>query len=104
MSKDEMGSSPKKVKTPKITEDVIAGMKRSDIRYALYRCKVKNPEPLHKGIFKYYANQLEEFDFDITDFAESDGWDVNKQDFTEIVTGKTVRKYIKELLAPSFSV
>lgn len=100
----EMLSPPKKVKTPKITEDAIASMKRSEIRYALYRCKVKNPEPIHKGIYKYYTDQIEEFGFDISDFAESEGWDVNKADFTEIVTGKTVRKYIKDLLAPSFSV
>lgn len=102
--RDKVLSQIKKPRAKKMMDEDIASMKRSDIRYALYRCKNDNPEPAHKSIYKYYTTQLDDFGFDAFDFAEDTGWDVNKKDFTEIVTGKTVRKYIKELLAPSFSL
>ena len=84
----------------KITEDDILSMARSDIRYALYRCKRGNPDSKHKAIYKYYKDTVEEIGLGIEDFASEDGWDVNKKDNTDVVTGKLVRKYIKDLHAP----
>jgi hypothetical protein len=99
MAKLYKKTSPK-TSTPLHDEDIL-NMRRSDIRYALYRCKKGNGVTEHKLILAYYQDQLDDVSCDISDFAETDGWDVNKKDFTDVVTGKIVRKYIKDLLAPA---
>ena len=74
---------------------VIDGMTRSQIRYALFRCKAGTPEDKHRSIYEFYLNDVSEYGFDATDFSVE--WDVDKADFSKIVTGKTVKKYIAEL-------
>ena len=60
-----------------------------------------NGDEDHESILSYYKDQLEDVGCDVHDFAEEDGWDVSKKDFTDVVTGKIVRKYIKDLMAPA---
>lgn len=79
---------------------VIKNMKRSDIRYALYRCKNDCPAKDHLDVLDFYKDQLDPYGFDVQDFAILGGWDVSKQDVTQVVTGKTVRKYLDELTKP----
>lgn len=81
-------------------DTVTKNMKRSEIRYALYRCKNNCASEEHMNIFSFYKDQLAPYGFDIEDFAILGGWDISKIDTTQIVTGKTVMKYIDELLAP----
>jgi len=83
-----------------LTDEDILKTARSQIRYALYRCKTGNPSEEHLAILEYYSGELDELGFDASDFAENDGWDINRKNTTEVVTGKTVRKYIKELHTP----
>ena len=66
-------------------------MTRSEIRYALFRCKAGTPDKEQSKILKQYKEQLDELGLDITDFTKE--WDINKEDFSEIVTGKIARKY-----------
>lgn len=83
---------------------MVETMKRQDIRYALYRCKNNCADEKHLSIFAFYKEELDELGFAAEDFADENGWDISKQDVTKIVTGKTVRKYIKDLLAPTFGL
>lgn len=66
-------------------------MKRSEIRYALFRCKAGTADEKQLAIFESYKPQLVEFDFTIEDFTKE--WDVEKGDTSQIVTGKIARKY-----------
>ena len=75
-------------------------MKLSEIRYALYRCKNNCADEMHQRVFNEYKDQLEDFGFTAADFAEATGWGINKKDTSSIVTGRTVKKYIDELLKP----
>lgn len=69
-------------------------MTRTQIRYALFRCKAGTPDKSQLEILKSYQEQLDEYGFDISDFTKE--WDVSKEDLTEIVTGKIARKYNQE--------
>ena len=69
-------------------------MKRSDIRYALFRCKAGTQTKEQQEIFDAFKEQLEEFDYGIEEFAKE--WDVDKSDVSLIVTGKLARKYNQE--------
>ena len=82
----------------------ISNMKRSKIRYALYRCKNNCADADHWDVFNFYSDELAELGMTAEDFAIENGWDISKKDPAQIVTGKTVNKYIKDLLAPTFSV
>jgi hypothetical protein len=73
-------------------------MTRSQIRYALYRCKAGTHTDEHLKVFQLYKPQLDEFEFTASDFAVD--WDVDKKNLANIVTGATVKKYIRELNAP----
>ena len=69
-------------------------MKRSEIRYALFRCKAGTPDEKQQALFDSYKEQLAEFDYGIDEFAKE--WDIDKSDTTLIVTGKLARKYNQE--------
>lgn len=66
-------------------------MKRSEIRYALFRCKAGTPDQTHLDILETYQSQLDELGLEVRDFTVE--WDVHKTDLSEIVTGKIARKY-----------
>lgn len=67
-------------------------MKRSEIRYALFRCKAGTQDGSQQKLFDdVFKPQLEEFGYGIEEFAKE--WDVDKSDTTLIVTGKLARKY-----------
>lgn len=69
-------------------------MNRTQIRYALFRCKAGTADKSHLKVLADYLPQLEEFGMDISDFTKE--WDVSKTDVTEVVTGKIARKYNQE--------
>lgn len=69
-------------------------MTRTQIRYALFRCKAGTPDKNHLEILSTYQEQLDEYGFDIMDFAKE--WDISKTELSEIVTGKIARKYNQE--------
>lgn len=70
-------------------------MNRSKIRYALFRCKAGTPDTEHTDVLATYQSQLDEYGFDVSDFAVE--WDVSKTSLEEIVTGKIARKYNQDL-------
>lgn len=93
-----------KKNVPALNDEDILSMPRKSIRYAIFRCKGSpsvelSPTKEHTSILRYYQTQLDDFGFDENDFAELGGWDVSKLDTTEIVTGKTVKKYLDQLNA-----
>lgn len=69
-------------------------MKRSEIRYALFRCKSNTPSEDQIALFASYSEQLKPFDYGIEEFARE--WDIDKSDTSLIVTGKLARKYNQE--------
>lgn len=69
-------------------------MKRSEIRYALFRCKAGTQDEKQQAIFESYKDQLIDFDYGIEEFARE--WDIDKSDSSLIVTGKLARKYNQE--------
>jgi hypothetical protein len=73
----------------------IDGMTRSKIRYALFRCKAGTPTNEHLNIYSFYLQDVSEYGLDSTDFSIE--WDIDKNDFSKIVTGKIVKKYISDL-------
>lgn len=66
-------------------------MLRSEIRYALNRCKLKNAEKEHTVVYAKYKREVEKLGFTIADFNEE--WDIDKGDTTQIVIGETVDRY-----------
>lgn len=66
-------------------------MTRSQIRYALFRCKAGTPDELHERILATYLPDLQEIGLDINSFAVD--WDVSKEDPKYFVTGHMVRLY-----------
>ncbi len=66
-------------------------MKRSDIRYALFRCKNGTQTPEQQAIFDSFKSQLDPYDYGIEEFTKE--WDVDKSDLTQVVTGKLAKKY-----------
>lgn len=77
---------------------MIENLRRSEIRYAIYRCKNKCADEYHKQILEFYRPQFSDYGFDESDFAVE--WDIDKKDLKSIVTGKTVKKYISEIDQP----
>jgi hypothetical protein len=69
-------------------------MRRSDIRYALFRCKAGTPDEKHLAIFDKIKPQLEDDGFGIEDFTTE--WDVSLEDAYQVVTGKIVKKLNKD--------
>jgi hypothetical protein len=69
-------------------------MNRTQIRYALFRCKAGTATKSQLKILDDYKSQLDEFGMDISDFTKE--WDISKTDVTEVVTGKIARKYNQE--------
>lgn len=77
----------------------IKKLSRSDIRYALYRCRTGNPEAQHAEIFKFYKTILDQYGLTITDFPNE--WDIAIKIPTEIVSGhllKPIKDKINESL------
>ena len=68
-------------------------MTRSQIRYALFRCKAGTSDKEQEEILASYQKQLDEFELTIDDFTTE--WDVDKKDTTQIVTGKIAKSYNK---------
>lgn len=77
------------------TIDDISTMKRSDIRYALFRCRTGNPDPEHLFIFSYYEPRLTKFGLTTAGFSTV--WDVSKENPTDIVSGHIVGIYQQDL-------
>lgn len=69
-------------------------MNRTQIRYALFRCKAGNEDKGQKKILESYAEQLKEFDLTINDFTKE--WDIDPKDLTEIVIGKVAKNLNKD--------
>ena len=66
-------------------------MTRTQIRYALFRCKAKTQDEAQQLILDSYKDQLDEYGFSIDDFTNE--WDIDKKELSQIVTGKIVKKY-----------
>lgn len=66
-------------------------MKRSEIRYAIFRCKAGTADDSQLKVLKSYQSQLDEYDYTIDDFTHE--WDIDKKDFSQIVIGKIAKKY-----------
>lgn len=64
-------------------------MKRSEIRYAMFRIKAGTPDKKHLDLFKTYKEQLDEFELTIEDFTTE--WDIDKVDFSKLVIGKQAK-------------
>lgn len=61
-------------------------MTRSDIRYALFRCRSGNAEPGHIAVLQQYNPAMVKLKLDLHDFSEE--WDINDiAPFDGIVTG-----------------
>lgn len=69
-------------------------MNRTQIRYALFRCKAGNGDKEHNKILESYSSQLDEFDLNISDFTKE--WDIDPKDLTEIVVGKVAKNLNKD--------
>lgn len=69
-------------------------MNRTQIRYALFRCKAGNGDKEQKLILESYKSQLDEFDLTIDDFTKE--WDVDTKDLTQIVIGKVAKNLNKD--------
>jgi hypothetical protein len=70
-------------------------MTRTQIRYAIFRCKSGTPTKEHEEIFATYSDQLAEFGFTLDDFTTE--WDVHKKDLDQIVYGKVAKAYNKNI-------
>lgn len=66
-------------------------MERSQIRYALFRCKAGTSDKKQDEILKTYQPQLDELGLDVCDFAIE--WDIDKKDYDQVVYGKVAKKY-----------
>lgn len=64
---------------------IVAELKRSEIRYAIFRCRSGNPEEHHLDIYNYYGEKLKPHGLDFTTFTTL--WDVDVNDPTIIVSG-----------------
>jgi len=61
-------------------------MTRTDIRYALFRCRSGNPTPEQKNILAPYLPVLKKLDLPLHEFSET--WDIGTiEPFDSIVTG-----------------
>jgi hypothetical protein len=69
-------------------------MTRTQIRYALFRCKAGTADKSQLKILESYQSQLKEFDMNISDFTLD--WDVSPKDLSEIVIGKEAKKLNKD--------
>lgn len=58
---------------------------RSEIRYALYRCRSGGPEKKHKDVLSFFAPDLKSFGMTISTFP--DEWDVGMENPLELVSG-----------------
>lgn len=58
---------------------------RSEIRYALYRCRSGGPDKKHKDVLKFFNADLKAFDMTISEFP--DAWDVGINNPLELVSG-----------------
>lgn len=83
------------VDKPVATLDDISKMKRSDIRYALFRCRTGNPDAEHSFVFSYYEPRLTKFGLTTAGFSTV--WDVSKENPTDIVSGHIVGIYQQDL-------
>lgn len=76
------------------TSSTTKHLTRTQIRYALFRCKAGTSDAAQEAILESYIPQLLEFGLDRSDFAVE--WDVDPKDLTQIVTGKIARNMNKE--------
>ena len=95
LGKREQVVEPAPVVVEALSLEEIRQLKRSDIRYALFRCRTGNPEDSHKAIFGFYEPRLTKYHLDMLDFSEL--WDVDKKDPTNIVSGHIVHMYHEDM-------
>lgn len=79
----------------------ITGLPRGEIRYALYRVKNENAEPVHEAIYNYYKPRLTKMGMTAEDFAVR--WDIKKDNTEAIVAGAMVSVYNEEIHASLFT-
>jgi hypothetical protein len=70
-------------------------MTRSQIRYALFRCKAGTPSEVHERVLTTYLPELQEIGLDVDSFTVD--WDVSMEDPKYIVTGHMVRLYNRNI-------
>ncbi len=73
-----------------------ADMKRSEIRYALGRCKTGNPDPEHLVVLERYQPELDEYGMHISQFMKD--WDIDFNEPDRLVFGPVVKKQLDEHL------
>ena len=88
-----------------LTDDEILKLSIPNIRYALYSYKLGTMTGNTKPIIAYYLPRLIAYNLDRSDFAGTDGlgWDIDKKDPRNIVSGHIVRKYNEVLNASLFN-
>lgn len=78
-----------------LTAEQILGAPRSQVRYALFRCRTGNPEAPHLAVLGFFQPRLEKYGLLMEDFSEA--WDVSKTNHTDIVSGHVVHLYKEDL-------
>lgn len=63
----------------------ISHLTRSQIRYALYRCRSGGPEKEHKAVYNHFNKDLKAYGMSISEFP--DAWDVGVENPLELVSG-----------------
>ncbi len=63
----------------------VTTLPRSAVRYAIFRMRSGNPEPVHEAIYAFYGTKLKPHGLDFTDFTID--WDVSLTDNSVIVSG-----------------
>ncbi len=58
---------------------------RTEIRYALYRCRSGGPDKKHKDVLAFFAADLKTFGMTISTFPDT--WDVGINNPLELVSG-----------------
>ena len=71
-------------------------MKRSEIRYALGRCKTGNPDPEHLEVLAQYQPLLDKYKLTVDQFMKD--WDVDFNEPTKMVFGPVVQAQLAEYL------
>jgi hypothetical protein len=73
--------------TPTLNNTMIdlTKFKRSEIRYALYRCRSGGPDEVHLDIFNHFSDALLSYGLTISTFPAT--WDISESKPYEIVSG-----------------
>lgn len=74
---------------------------RTEIRYALYRCRSGGPDPIHVEVLDFYSDLLKEYGMSISEFP--DAWDVGVKNPLELVSGHLLLPLKAQLAASLFN-